>query len=254
MGSSCQVQFWNNFTTIKRNAIYINRYHEKVERQDRQLSMFSAIASSASIGAWVVWKDAWLLWTAVIAASQVLTAIRPYLPTKSHLTALTALGPELDGLALAAETEWFAVSHGRLTDEEIHKQTMALKQRSHAAQNKAFKGMSLAEDGKLLAIAKSEALDYMTTIAGDEDEQDATSALAAADDDQEGLGPAAAADGRADAQGFAAQGTAPAQEVGADGGPYPDAEGSTIGPRGGHRAARGPDHGTDAQGVPTQAR
>lgn len=170
MSSRSQYLFWINFTKIKRDAVYINRYHEKVERRDRHLSMFSAIASSASIGAWVIWKDAWFVWTAVIAASQVLTAIKPYLPFKAQLASLSALGPELDGLALAAETEWFAVSHGRLTDEEIHRQTMALKTKAHAAQKKAFRNMSLTEDAKLLAIADDDALSYMATIAGDEDD------------------------------------------------------------------------------------
>lgn len=169
MASSAQTQFWYNFATINRNAIYINRYHAKVEKIDRTLNILSAIASSSSIAGWLIWKDLWFFWTFIIAASQVLAVVKPYLPYKERLRALSLFGPELDGLTLAAEEGWFAVSHGRLTDEETHKQTMALKKKVQSAQNKAFKGMSLPEDLKLQAVAKSESLDYMATIAGDED-------------------------------------------------------------------------------------
>ncbi|GMM62448.1 hypothetical protein [Novosphingobium pituita] len=169
MASKAQKQFWYNFATINRNAIYINRYHAKVEIIDRNINIFSALASSSSIAGWLIWKDLWFVWTLIIAASQVLSVIKPYLPYKARLRALSLFGPELDGLALAAEEVWFAVSHGRLTDQEIHTQTMALKKKVNLAQKKSFKGMSLPEDVKLLSIAQSESTDYMATIAGDDD-------------------------------------------------------------------------------------
>lgn len=182
MATNAQTQFWYNFATIKRNAIYINRYHSKVEKIDRRLNMFTAIASSSSIAGWLIWKDVWFVWTFIIAASQVLAAVKPHLPFREQLRALSLFGPDLDGLALAAEEGWFAVSHGRLTDEEIHKQTMALKKKVQTAQNKAFKGMSLPDDPKLETIAEAEGLAYMATIAGDEDEQ--AEAAESANDDQ----------------------------------------------------------------------
>lgn len=212
MASGAQTQFWYNFATIKSNSIYINRYHAKVEKTDRQLNMFTAIASSSSIAGWLVWKDVWFIWTIIIAASQVLAAVKPYLPFKEQLRALSLFGPDLDGLALAAEEGWFAVSHGRLTDEEIHKQTIALKKKVQASQNKAFKGMSLPEDSKLQTIAEAEGMAYMATIAGDEDEQ--AEATESANDGQEGVRAPAEAGGRADAKSLPAEGPQPTQEIG----------------------------------------
>lgn len=211
MSSGSQTQFWLNFTTLKRNAIFVNRYHAKVEAADRRLSMFSAIASSSSIAAWVIWKEASIVWAFVIAASQVLTVLKPYLPYKARLHALSTLGPDLDGLALAAEEEWFAVSHGMLTDEETHKLTMSLKKKSQLATNKAFKGMSLPDNLKLEAIAEREAIGYMATIAGDEDEFAETST--SADDSQKRIGTSDQADGRANAESVAAQTSTTTQEV-----------------------------------------
>lgn len=186
---------------MKANAIYINRYHAKEEAWDRGLNIFSAIASSSSIGAWIIWKDLSHLWAAVIAVSQVLTAIKPHLPYKPRLRALAALGPDLDGLALAAEEEWFAVSHGMLTELEIHKLTMSLKKKCKQAQDRAFKNMSLPEDMKLHALAEREAIAYMTTIAGDDDDGSENPA----DLVEEELGTATEADPGSPAKGVASQ-------------------------------------------------
>ena len=197
MAGGSQTQFWYMLTTLKRDAIFINRYHAKVEKIDRRLNIFAAIASSSSIAGWVIWKEASFVWAFIIAASQVLAAVKPLLPYKALLRALSLLGPDLDGLALAAEEEWFAVSRGRLTEEEIHKRTMALKKKCQEATNKAFKGMSLEDNPKILVIAEREALEYVSTISGDDDEQPETAL--STNDDQEGLGTAAEANNRANA-------------------------------------------------------
>jgi len=113
----------------------------------------------------VIWKDYWFVWTFIIACSQVLTVVKPYLPFRERLRALSLFGPDLDRLALAAEESWFAVSNGLLTDVEIHNQTIALKKKVHAAQNKAFKAMSLPDNLKLQTAAEHESIAYMATIA-----------------------------------------------------------------------------------------
>lgn len=71
-----QLQYWNQFPRLKRDAIYINRYHGDLERIDLALEMVSAVTSSAAIGGWAIWHAAAFLWGAVIAASQVRLASR----------------------------------------------------------------------------------------------------------------------------------------------------------------------------------
>ncbi len=159
-----QLQYWNQFTRLKRDAIYINRYHGDVERIDRGLEMVSAVASSAAIGGWAIWHAAAFLWGAVIAASQVLTAIKPFLPYKARLKALAAFGAELDSLALVAETDWLAVSRVSISDEEIHRRTMTLKKKALAAQAKSFGGASLPERARWVQDAEAAANDYMKSF------------------------------------------------------------------------------------------
>jgi hypothetical protein len=159
-----QLQYWNEFTRLKRDAIYINRYHGDVERVDRGLEMVSAVTSSAAIGGWAIWRDAAFLWGAVIAATRVLTAIRPFLPYKARLKALAKFGAELDGLALVAETDWLAVSRLTISDEEIHRRTMSLKKKALAAQVRSFGDASLPERPNWVQAAETAANTYMQSF------------------------------------------------------------------------------------------
>ncbi|MBW8813869.1 MAG: hypothetical protein JF588_10635 [Caulobacterales bacterium] len=134
---SAQIRYWQTFSTLKRDAIYINRYHGRVERIDRLLNMFSAMASSGSVAGWIIWKDLGLVWGAVIALSQALNAVKPYLPFRRRLAALAALGPDLEALALVAEADWFKVSDGQLTEQEIHSLMMALKTKAQRGRSRA---------------------------------------------------------------------------------------------------------------------
>jgi hypothetical protein len=163
-----QRRYWQEFVDLKRNAFYIDLYHAKVERVDRTLGMFSAIASSASIGAWAIWRDVAGLWALVIALSQVLSAIKEYLPYKSRLRGLGSLGKDLNALALSAENDWFKVSQGFLTEQQIHELQMVLKGKIQAATNNGFPNSSLPEDKFLLEKAEAAVQLYVQRFFGQE--------------------------------------------------------------------------------------
>lgn len=130
-----QNRYWDVFATVKRDAVYINRCQGSVESIDRWISIFSAVTSSSAIAGWAIWQQYSFAWGSIIAASQVLNAIKPFLPYKARLKALSNLGPDLDALALTAETDWFKVSTGMLRDDEIYALAMTLKKKCQQAQN-----------------------------------------------------------------------------------------------------------------------
>ena len=161
---NAQAHYWNQFVQLKRDASYIGRYHAADEATDRWLNILSAVASSTSIGAWAVWRDHAIIWALIIAASQVLTAIRAYLPYKTRLRALATLGVDLEALALVAEADWFKVSRGALEAADIHALTMALKTKALRATSKSFNGASLPERAKLLQGAEATTQNYMAVF------------------------------------------------------------------------------------------
>ncbi|MGR4864605.1 hypothetical protein [Caulobacter sp. LARHSG274] len=161
---NAQAHYWNQFVQLKRDAAYIGKYHAADEAADRWLNILSAVASSTSIGAWAVWRDHAIVWAVIIAASQVLTAIRAYLPYKARLRALATLGVDLEALALVAETDWFKVSRGALEAADVHALTMALKTKAPRATSRSFNGASLPERTKLLQSAEAATRHYMAAF------------------------------------------------------------------------------------------
>src|SRR5690606_18075834 len=99
---------------------YIEFLLDTSERIDRGLKIFLAIASSSSIGAWVVWSQLSYLWGSIIAISQVAAAVNPYLPYQSRIKEYTQLLRDLEELMIQMEFNWHAVAEGELSSEEIN--------------------------------------------------------------------------------------------------------------------------------------
>ena len=173
-----QRRFWQEFVDLKRDSFYIGFYHRKTETIDRFLSGFSAITSSAAVAGWILWHesvtvlgvviDFRIVWGAIIMISQVITAVKEYLPYKKRLNSLSTMSNDLNSLALVMENDWFKVSRGLLTDEEVNDLHMAMKRRKNEATVKSFPNTSLPEEKRLLERANSDTQFYVQTFFGEE--------------------------------------------------------------------------------------
>ncbi len=100
--------------------------------------------------------------------AQVVTAVKEYLPYKNRLKSLSALSNDLESLTLIMENDWFKVSRGLLSDEEINDLHMGMKRRKREATVKSFPNTSLPEDKRLLERADSDTQLYVQTFFGKE--------------------------------------------------------------------------------------
>src|SRR5690554_3221033 len=107
-----QSQYWKEIYQLKVHIAFIELLLERSERIDRGLKMFLAIASSSSIGAWVIWKQLSWVWAAIIACSQVVSAIAQYLPYRHRIKAYSSLLNELEEIMIQAEFKWHAIADG----------------------------------------------------------------------------------------------------------------------------------------------
>ena len=103
MGGSITVL---EMTTLKRDARYVDLCLARAEQIDRAIRAFLAIPASSSIGGWLIFQQYAIIWATVVAASQVLQAVKEYLPYKNRLKALAALSVDLNALSLVAEDQW----------------------------------------------------------------------------------------------------------------------------------------------------
>ena len=57
-----QEHYWKEFYRLKVHVTYLEIQLDRTEAIDRGLKMFLAITSSASIGAWAIWKEGAVVW------------------------------------------------------------------------------------------------------------------------------------------------------------------------------------------------
>ena len=155
-----QSQYWKELYQLKTHIGFIERQLEKSERIDRFLKIFLAITSSSMIGAWAIWNEYSWIWASIIAFSQVITAVVPFLPYKNRIKAYSSLLNELEELMIRAEFKWHSISDGMLTATEINKARFDIR----TAKQKSLKKYILTTiptDNKLHEQAESSASDYL---------------------------------------------------------------------------------------------
>ncbi|SFF07324.1 hypothetical protein SAMN05518672_11572 [Chitinophaga sp. CF118] len=91
----------------------------KYQKWDRKINIFLALASSASIGTWAVWDEFPLVWGGIVAASQVVSTIKPYFPYSKMIRELNEKCHKLDLINIEYERTWGKIRRGKLTEDEI---------------------------------------------------------------------------------------------------------------------------------------
>ena len=204
-----QEHYWKEFYRLKVHINYVERMLSKTENQDRAIKIFSAITSSTSIGAWVIWKEYALLWGAIIAVSQVLGAIRQYLPYKDRLRCYAALLIELEEIQLTVESRWIEISKGECTEAAIRKSLSDLRLKRHLAFKKHLPTSTVPEDGPLFEDAEKRAqayfLNFYTKEEIDDKSQNSTALNAPETRTPGGTPTPGAGENTADAKGSAAE-------------------------------------------------
>jgi hypothetical protein len=156
-----QQRYWNHLKELKTHVIYLHNYAAQSEWWDKAINIFLAITSSSSIAAWAVWQKYDLLWAFIIALSQVVTAVKPFLPYRQRLKAISALNDKIQEISLKSEKNWYGVAEGELTEKEIHELCIALKNESLIAEIKFLKNLILPKKENLLKRAEKEADIYL---------------------------------------------------------------------------------------------
>lgn len=148
---------------MKTHAVYLELLLSETEGIDRGIKIFLALISTGSIASWAIWKEAQFIWAFLIAISQVLNAILPYLPYKERMKALSALARELDELAIHTEIKWLEVAAGELTEKEMRKLHADMLTKASSAAQKHFPNNSIPNDPVLMQKAETTATKYLAS-------------------------------------------------------------------------------------------
>ena len=157
-----QEHLWKQWYRTKYHSIYLELLLAHDERLDRYMKMFLAIVSSGSIAGWAVWKEAQFIWALLIAMSQVINAVRQFLPYRERMKALSALSRELEELAIHMEIKWLEISIGELTEKEMRKLYADMLIKTSSAAQKHFPNNSVPRIDKLMRKAETDAKAYLS--------------------------------------------------------------------------------------------
>ena len=158
-----QSQYWKEIYQLKVHIAFIELLLERSERVDRGLKIFLAVASSSSIGAWIIWTHLSWVWGAIIAGSQVINAIVQYLPYKNRIKAYSSLLNELEEIMIQGEFKWHAIADGRMTECEINKARFDIRSSKQKALKKNIL-TTIPTDTELQGIAENSAISYFNTF------------------------------------------------------------------------------------------
>lgn len=148
-----QEKYWKYMVQIKAWIFYLDLYIENSYKWDKRINVFGAIASSTSIAAWAIWQKLSFVWAVIIAISQVLTAIKDFMPYSKRLKVLVPFIENLNFLYNKIEYNWFKVASGELTEEEINNLLYTFKDEFTNMENKNLKEETLPENDEFRKIA-----------------------------------------------------------------------------------------------------
>ena len=160
-----QQLYWNEMINLKADASYIRLYRDSQGRWVTGLDALKAIASSAGIAAWVVWREYAFAWGAIIAAAQVADALKDVFPFAKKHKAASAHSMTLDNLFNDAQLEWENIFSGRYKDGEIMTRLHRLRKLQLDALQRNFPD-GLATRDVLVVQAKRIAEEYFETTYG----------------------------------------------------------------------------------------
>lgn len=144
-----QNQFWNFLVQLKAWIFYLDEYADISYKWERRINIITAVASSSSIAAWVIWDKLEFIWGFIIAVSQVISAINKYFPFKKRIEISGTFIHDLEALFFETEYIWFKVASGQLTEDEINDELFKLKNKYNKLSKENLKQTGLLENKRI---------------------------------------------------------------------------------------------------------
>jgi len=155
-----QLRYWNYMVQLKAWLFYLDGYSDESYRWQKRVDVFLAITSSSSIAAWVIWNKYSFVWAFLIAVSQVVTAIKPHLPFAKRLELLCKASNQLQVLFNKAEYNWYKVSNGELSEDQINDLLFDFKKQYTDTVDKTLDEASLPDKEHLRTVADTKTEEF----------------------------------------------------------------------------------------------
>lgn len=159
--------YWRQLEQLKAACVCMRLYRNRLHRQVRSVEVIKAVASSGGVAGWIIWKDIPFVWTGIIAAAQLLDALKGVFPFSKQHKAASDLTVALEIIYIDAEDEWESIYAGKLGDADITKRRTKLRKLQLDAERKHFPE-GFDPDQKLIKLATEETDAYFNLTFGEE--------------------------------------------------------------------------------------
>ena len=119
---------WYTLVNLKYKSYIIDLNFEKNQDLERKINIFLAIASSGSIAGWAIWNSIPIIWGGIIAMSQFVTVILPYLRFNKNARDFKQISIHLDHLNFKFELLWNDIQENLIEENEIRRIYIELKE------------------------------------------------------------------------------------------------------------------------------
>jgi hypothetical protein len=152
--------YWKEMEQLKAAAVCIRLCRNRLARQIRAVELVKVIASSGGIAGWVLWHEYPLVWSVIIAAAQLLDAVKHVFPFAREHRSASDLTVALELLFIDAQYEWGKIYAGTMTDEDIMGARRKMQKLRLEAEQKHFRD-GFQPRKRLVDLADEEARTYI---------------------------------------------------------------------------------------------
>ena len=159
-----QERYWNFMTQCKYVLIYYGMYFRRSVKLDRTVKIILATISTLCLGGWIITDSSTKFWSIFIVVAQILIAVNEFLPYRRRVEDLNEIRIRLLAVYENIEHNWYKVSNGSITEEEINDLLSELKKQWDEIECKYFQKDALPRRKRLLKKAEDERTLYFSNI------------------------------------------------------------------------------------------
>lgn len=106
VGAKLRDQFWGAYQDRKYQEIYLDQYLLLTSRILLAIDVFTALFAAGGIASWWTWAQGRWAWTILIAASQIVQLIKPFLPFSKRAVCVRFFLADIKQLTVDMCNEW----------------------------------------------------------------------------------------------------------------------------------------------------
>jgi len=158
-----QQLYWRELGELATAFCYYRLLRNRLTRLNQSVGIIKAVAASGTIAAWAIWKQATLFWAAIIAASQLIDAVKDVIPFQRNNKSANDVVNTLDTILIDSQFEWEDIFAGHLPDNEISTRRRKIVRLRVEAERKHFPDGHVVSR-RLFALARVEARNYLSAM------------------------------------------------------------------------------------------